>query len=89
MRLLEDMHIRGKLVGLKISRDENLLFQLFANDTALFVQNNQREFEQAMSAIRMFEKASSASLNIDKSVIIPMTNLIPQEWCMRTGCRIL
>lgn len=89
MRLLEDMRTRGELIGLKITRDESLLYQLFANNIALFVQNLQHEFEQAMGVVRMFERASGASLNLSKSVIIPLTNPIPQEWCVRTGCRIL
>lgn len=41
-----------------------------------------------MSAIRMFELASRASLNIEKSIIIPLTYPLPQEWCQRTSCRI-
>lgn len=89
MRLLEDTKRRGELVGLRITQNEGLLYQLFVDDIALFIQNSQREFEQAMAAIRMFEMASRASLNVGKSVIIPMTHPIPQEWCMRTGCRIL
>lgn len=41
-----------------------------------------------MSAIRMFELASRACLNVRKSIIIPITYPLPQEWCHRTGCRI-
>lgn len=37
----------------------------------------------------MFKMASEASLNRAKSVIIPMTHLVPQEWCVQIGCKIL
>lgn len=38
MRLLEDMKNKDELVGLKITQDESLLYQLFADDTTLFIQ---------------------------------------------------
>lgn len=40
MRLLEDMRQRGELIGLRITQDESFLYQLFVDDTALFVQNS-------------------------------------------------
>lgn len=73
MRLMEDMKRRGELIGLRINRDNSFLYELFTDDTTLFIQNSQREFDQAMGAIRMFEMDSRASLNVDKSFIIPMT----------------
>lgn len=78
MRRLEDMRRRGELIGLKITQEDS---QLFADDIVLFIQNSQREFEQAMRAIMMYKRAPGANLNIGKLVIIPMTHPIPQEWC--------
>lgn len=70
---LEDMNIRGEFVGLRINQEDSLLFQLFVDEIALFIQNSQQEFKQAMSAITMFERALGACLNMGKLVIIPMT----------------
>lgn len=76
-------------MGLKITLEKSLLYQLFTDDTALFIQNYQKEFDQAMNAIRMFKKASDVSLNVGKSVIIPMTHPISEDWCIWIGYKIL
>lgn len=37
MRILEDMKSMGELVGLRINRGASLSYQLFADDTTLFI----------------------------------------------------
>lgn len=89
MRLLQKKCDQGDLVGLRVTQQESLLFQLFADDSCLFIQNSQTEFERAREAVQIFENISGACLNVCKSVIIPLTNPRPQLWHQSTGCKIL
>ncbi|KAL3686920.1 hypothetical protein R1sor_013229 [Riccia sorocarpa] len=58
--------------GLQIDQDHQLVHRLFANDTGLFLQMDERVFLEAKARINLFEKASGALLNLHKSVIIPI-----------------
>lgn len=39
MCLLEDKRAKGELMGLRITDQKSLLYQLFADDVGLFLQN--------------------------------------------------
>lgn len=92
MSMLEDKRIEkriiGELSGLKISNKKGLLYQLFADDAGLFLQNSLAEFETAREGIQNFENISGAYLNVAKSVIVPLVNLNIQGWFTYIGCVI-
>lgn len=89
MCLLEDKSVKGELKGLRILDQENLLFQLFADDAGLPLHNSQPEFENARATIQIFENILGAFLNVAKSVIIPLVNLVAQTWFGSIGCLML
>lgn len=89
MCLLEEKSVKGELKGLKIFEQDNLLYQLFADDVGLFLHNSQLEFEIAKATIQIFEKKIGAFLNVAKSVIIPLVNHVSQTWFDSISCLML
>lgn len=78
MKLFDKCSNCGKISGLQIFEQKNLVYQLFADDTCLFLRNSQVAFEQARAAIQIFENIFGARLNMRKSVIVPLTNPFPR-----------
>ncbi|KAL3697957.1 hypothetical protein R1sor_012033 [Riccia sorocarpa] len=62
----------GSIRGLKINDQQQLVHRLFADDTGLFLEMEEEVFRAARDKIAMFETASGALLNLQKSIIIPM-----------------
>lgn len=89
MCLLEDRTVKGELTNLRIPDQKSLLYQLFSDNTGIFLHNSQLEFENVMSTIQIFENIVGAFLNVARSVIIPLVNLVAQAWFGSIGCLIL
>lgn len=80
MCLLKDRLSKGDLVGLKISTNKSLVYQLFANDVGLFLHNSQQEFENARATIQILKNILGAFLNMAKSVILLLCVPMIQAW---------
>lgn len=89
MGMLEDKAQKGELVGLCIFEHCNLIYQLFADNVGIFLQNNQSKFEDDWAVIQIYEDISSAFLNIGKSIIVPLLNPHPQDWFTEVGCKVM
>lgn len=89
MKILDRCSSNGEISGLQIFDRTCLLYQLFADDTCMFLRNSLEEFDRARAAIQIFENVSGAWLNVSKSVIVPLSNPLPQEWHQTTGCKVL
>lgn len=74
MMMLDRCCSGRELIGLKLSNQASLLYQLFAHDACLFLQNLQMEFTRARATIQMFENMFRAQLNVGKFAIIPLSN---------------
>lgn len=72
-----------------VSLISGLVYQLFADDAGLFLQNNITEFDHAREAIQTYEDISRSFLNIGKSIIVPLLNAHPQDWFADVGCKVL
>lgn len=89
MGMLTEKTMNKELMGLKIFDRKNLLYQLFADDVGIFLQNTQSEFETARETIQIFENILGAFLNIAKPVIIPLSNQDPQISFDAICCQVL
>ncbi|KAL3676486.1 hypothetical protein R1sor_026434 [Riccia sorocarpa] len=88
MDQLKSAKIQGRIHGLQITPEESLLHQLFADDTGIFLQQDKQEFRRTMDILTVFEKASGAKLNMQKTTVIPLFNTPIPEWLQRTGCQV-
>lgn len=89
MRILDRCCSSGELTSIQFSNQASLLYQLFVDNACLFLQNSQVEFDKARKAVQLFENISGAHLNVQKLVIVPLSNPQPQDWHIGTGCRVL
>ncbi|KAL3697755.1 hypothetical protein R1sor_011831 [Riccia sorocarpa] len=82
----------GEIRGLQIDRNNQLVHRLFADDTGLFLQMEEDVFLEAKQKIHLFELASGALMNVQKSVVIPLgereDRSVP-HWIRHTGCTIV
>lgn len=79
----------GQLQGIEIGEGKQLTYQLFANNTEFFMIATEDNFLCVKEIIARYEKISSASLNLEKSTVIPMylSGPIP-EWLTNTRCKV-
>ncbi|KAL3679286.1 hypothetical protein R1sor_022242 [Riccia sorocarpa] len=70
MRALREEERKGNIQGLNIGGGQSLLHQLFADDTGICITAEERQFDNLKEAIREFEVASGASLNLQKSILM-------------------
>lgn len=74
MAILKHRAEAGLLKGIPLDTIENkqLLFQLFANDTDMFLETLEKNFLAARDALSLFERISGARLNMEKSTVVPL-----------------
>lgn len=78
----------GKIKGLSIKPGEQLLHQLFADDTGVFFKSTEENFHKVTLLIALYECISGAKLNLHKSVLIQLNNSPPLDWFSRVGSKI-
>ncbi|KAL3683713.1 hypothetical protein R1sor_001735 [Riccia sorocarpa] len=88
MDMLTTARNEGRIQGLRINEGEDLLHQLFADDTGIFLQLSRETFQQTMNTLAEFEKASGARLNLQKTTVIPLFEGAVPAWLTETGCQI-
>ncbi|KAL3699367.1 hypothetical protein R1sor_017389 [Riccia sorocarpa] len=89
MLMIREEERRGNLTGLRIPNGRPLLHRLFADDSGITLKATERNFSNLRSTIARFERISGASLNVNKSVILPMAMSRLPRWLHDTGCKIL
>lgn len=80
MPLLQKSAMAGELIGLQIRPGVQLLYQLFADDTGIFIESSKDNFRKATSLIAVYERISGARLNLQKSVLIQLNSGPSLEW---------
>ncbi|KAL2621494.1 hypothetical protein R1flu_001699 [Riccia fluitans] len=62
----------GRLQGLQITPTRSMLYQLFADDSAVKIRAEGEEYEELHDAVRVYERISGTKLNVRKSKVIPI-----------------
>lgn len=57
--------------------NKQLLFQLFVDDTSMYVETTEDNFLATREALSFYEKISGAKLNMEKSTLVPMDDQEP------------
>ncbi|KAL3690279.1 hypothetical protein R1sor_016588 [Riccia sorocarpa] len=79
----------GEIQGVLIPRGKSLLHRLFADDSGVSITASEANFQSLKKIIECFEGISGASLNMSKSVIVPMAMEHPPAWVYEQGCQIM
>jgi hypothetical protein len=61
-----------KLPAIKITSNLTICQMLFADDVGIFIPATEQAFEALRNNISLYESASGAKLNLQKSVITPI-----------------
>lgn len=79
----------GELTGIQIGNGKQLTHQLFADDTSFFMLAIEKNFQCVKEIIARYELISGVSLNLAKSIVIPMFLSRPVPvWLISAGCKI-
>lgn len=77
-----------KLQGIKIYEELTISYHLFIDNMELFIPSIEPAFWAAREAIGLYELASSAKLNMSKSIIIPFNVPNIPMWLLNLGCKL-
>lgn len=72
MLMLQEQVNLGEIEGIHIGHGKQLTHQLFADDTRIFIAASERNFNKVREVISRYKAISGASLNLSKSMVIPM-----------------
>jgi hypothetical protein len=59
-------------IGIKVSNDSKICHQFFADDVGVFIPATNNAYCQLKEHLNLYEKASGAKLNLQKSVVVPI-----------------
>ncbi|KAL3692767.1 hypothetical protein R1sor_006418 [Riccia sorocarpa] len=88
MRLLQEANDRGQIKGVMLPNGKQMIQSLFADDTGLYLQADERNFRRVKRLIEIYEQIAGAKLNVEKSLLIPMGMEVLPRWLFLTGCKI-
>lgn len=75
--------------GIQVSKSLSICERLFADNMGIMIPAQPEFFKQVEDCILLYERASGAKLNIQKSTIIPLGMSIIPQWLRDKGCVIL
>jgi hypothetical protein len=78
----------GSLFGLPIGDGKQLLHQLFADDTGVFLQATEENFDCMIDCIHTYERISGQKLNFEKSTLVQLDRGPRPTWFSWSGCRV-
>ncbi|KAL3694959.1 hypothetical protein R1sor_008610 [Riccia sorocarpa] len=88
MEMLKAAEVQGPIKGLRIQEGKSLLFQLFADDTGIFLEENQANFEELKAILERYELASGAKVNFSKTLVMPLGSSVVPEWIKDEECEV-
>lgn len=90
MELIKEKVRIGELTRIPVGEGHQLTHQLFADDTRLFFLATQENFKCVKEIIVKYEVISGASLNLSKSMLVPLflNGPIP-KWMRNAGCKVV
>lgn len=68
-RLIKDMHHRGKLCGIRISKDCSIAHLIFMDDVPMFLNGGIGDLTTIQNTINLFKTATNMTINHCKSTI--------------------
>jgi hypothetical protein len=78
----------GTITGLPVASDLKLAHRLLADDAGICIPATEIAFQQIREAIRKYESASGAKLNLEKSIIVRVALPTIPSWITAIGCHI-
>jgi hypothetical protein len=87
--ILKEKTRLGQIQGIYIKSEEQLICQLFADDTGIFFEATEASFQAVMAAIKEFESISGAKVNMEKSKLTQLDHGEQPEWFERSGCSVV
>lgn len=79
--MLKEHAQEGRLRGIQIGKcgQEQLLCQMFADNTRVFLESTKRNFLEAMDVIACYERRG-VKLSLGKSIIIQLDDQLEPTW---------
>ncbi|KAL3686410.1 hypothetical protein R1sor_008984 [Riccia sorocarpa] len=77
-----------RIKGLNIDGKTTMLHQLYVDDTEISVTMEESQFHRLKEIIEVFETISGVTLNLAKSLIMPLAPTNIPAWERDTGCKI-
>ncbi|KAL3702106.1 hypothetical protein R1sor_020128 [Riccia sorocarpa] len=88
MDMVAEKQMQGIITGLRLPNNKQVLQQLYADDTGIFIQMEQQVFQATIQTLEDFERASGAKLNLSKTTIIPLGNGLTPTWLTDSSCTV-
>ncbi|KAL2644588.1 hypothetical protein R1flu_012175 [Riccia fluitans] len=88
MALMKKQERDGNLEGLHLTGSKTALYNLFVDDSGVFLKASQTNFRNLQQTISMYERISGTKLNLEKSTVIPVGMSSTPQWLKDTGCYI-
>jgi hypothetical protein len=77
-----------QLPAIQINSSLTVCKMLFADHVGIFIPASETAFIELCNCTSLYEQASGAKLNLQKSVITPISLDIIPDWINKTGCSI-
>lgn len=74
--------------GINFSSLLTISYRFFADNLGIFIPATALSFEEVCGILKVYEEATGAKLNIQKSVIVPLGLTTIPDWLIAMGCRI-
>lgn len=78
----------GEMNDIQVTEELTIYHRLFVDDVGIFIPTNKQRFTKLQEALRLYELASGAKLNLAKPIIIPLALLVIHQWLHDTSCII-
>ncbi|KAL3697588.1 hypothetical protein R1sor_011664 [Riccia sorocarpa] len=80
----------GRIAPVKLFSGVSILYSLYADDTALFLQLDQQSFRTVTQVLELYCHATGAKVNFQKSELLPIgRHQLPPAWASTFGWKIL
>lgn len=79
---------QGNIKGINIGGHHQLLHQLFANDTGIFLHIDEANFHKIMDVIAEYKRVLGVLLNLEKSTFLQLDDSSSPSWFASLGCHI-
>lgn len=89
LAFLQAERSQGRMLGIHIDGPIFVCKRMFADDLGVLLPASPQNFQELKDVLNLYEWASGAKLNIQKSIVIPIElDPIPQ-WVIDKGCQLI
>ncbi|KAL3690974.1 hypothetical protein R1sor_004625 [Riccia sorocarpa] len=79
----------GSIKGIDIEPGHSLVHQLYADDTGVCLAADRSNFSKLQEILSLYEKASGAHVNLQKSLIMPFGCDTVPDWVRMVRCEVI